>query len=140
MLDPNFTITTPRLIVSHFIPTDPSHILFVMTLNHSLEMQQVDQTQPTAKPAAQAFESQMDLQAAQAYVDKAAERMERTGYGRYMICLKDESGNRGKMIGTVSMTLARYAVAPSVPDLGFKISPEFGGKGYVTEAARGIME
>lgn len=48
--------------------------------------------------------------------------------------------NHHQPIGVVTMQLARFPGAPSIPDPGFGLLKRYFGKGYATEAARGLVE
>ncbi|KAF2823135.1 hypothetical protein CC86DRAFT_385270 [Ophiobolus disseminans] len=126
MLDPTFSIPTSRLLISHILPKNPAHVTFVHTLNNSPEMLLINQKLPTATPPAQEFVEQMSMAVAQTFLDKGAETMERIGFGRYLISLK----NSNEPIGIVSMQLARHPGAPTIPDIGFAILAEYYGRGY----------
>ncbi|KAI4644463.1 hypothetical protein J4E93_006366 [Alternaria ventricosa] len=93
------------------------------------------------------------------FIAKDVERMEQTGYGRYLVSLRQNSAlsinsphegedvpfskRRLTPIGIVSMQLARFPSepsAPTIPDVGFTSLPRYFGNGYATEAAAGLME
>ncbi|KAI4622189.1 hypothetical protein J4E83_004929 [Alternaria metachromatica] len=93
------------------------------------------------------------------FIAKDVERMEQTGYGRYLVSLRQNSAlninsphededvpfskRRLTPIGIVSMQLARFPSepsAPTIPDVGFTFLPRYLGNGYATEAAAGLME
>ena len=137
MLDFSLRITTPRLTISNFNPTNDAHCTFVYDLNNSPKMLLVNRNMPSAIP---------DIETARAFIEKGAASVEEKGYGRYLISLRDDGEDEaiksveGVPIGIVSMQLARFPGAPTVPDVGFAILAKYYGKGYATEAALGLMK
>ena len=137
MLDPTFTISTPRLTISHLNPSNEQHVDHVYALNPSAY---------SLHPSAHAIR-----EAARAFIKQRIKMMETIGYGRYLISLTPESeircennfpadANGGTLIGIVAMQLARFPNGPKIPDLGFAVLPDYRGKGYATEAAEGILQ
>ncbi|KAH7378330.1 acyl-CoA N-acyltransferase [Pyrenochaeta sp. MPI-SDFR-AT-0127] len=144
MLDFAFHITTPRLYISNLNPSDNAHCDFTLDVTNN--------AQSYAIPIP-------DRDAARKLIETGAERLEKVGWGRYLISLKPsidqamhvEEGESPKDIfsqhikhcthvGIVSMQLARFPVAPTIPDIGFRLHPHYYGKGYATEAASGLMK
>ncbi|KAH6865191.1 GNAT domain-containing protein [Alternaria rosae] len=154
MLDFDFHLTTPRLFISHLSPTNDAHYDFVYELVFSPGL--VEQ-----KPAvdAEKAESATPRDVGRKFIAKDVERMETTGYGRYLVSLRQNSAlhinsphededvpfskRRLTPIGIVSMQLARFPSepsAPTIPDVGFSFLPRYLGNGYATEAAAGLIE
>jgi RimJ/RimL family protein N-acetyltransferase len=144
MLDPNFHITTPRLTISHIDPDNDLHCDFIHGLNNSPEIAVVHQSLSRAIETREAMRQRLQ---------KGAETMEKTGYGRYLISLRPDSADqtqdtkpfsdtvdKREFIGIVSMQCERCAGAPPIPDVGFGLMAKYYGKGYATEAAQGLME
>jgi RimJ/RimL family protein N-acetyltransferase len=144
MLDFNFRITTPRLTISYLNPADDRHCDFIHELKNSPEMLVVGKT--LSMPPA-------DREASRVWIEEGTASLEKTGYGRYVISrkpdtLRDDNAytpftdviNTHDLIGTVSMQLARFPGAPTIPDTGFAILAKYYGNGYATEAAQGVMK
>ena len=143
MLDPSFHITTPRLHLSYSDPSNDAHMSFVVRLNNSPEKVAVD-TQSGAKvppPPQTIAEARLALA-------PTAERLGKTGIGRYIISLRvpdmafaDEKEGR-EYLGMVSMQLKRFpdTQCPTIPDLGFVLLAEYYGKGYASEACVALMQ
>jgi RimJ/RimL family protein N-acetyltransferase len=129
MFDPAFTITTPRLTISHFFPSNDTHCQLIFELYNAPATQ--------ASNAAALFP---DLDAAKALVEKGAQGMKATGYGRYLVSLRPISPTDHEInIGMVGMSLGRFPDSPTIPDLGFGLLPEFHGNGYAVEAAAALV-
>jgi RimJ/RimL family protein N-acetyltransferase len=140
MVDPDFHISTTRLDLSYLDANNDAHCDFVVSLVNSPEMAQVNKANPRSIP---------DREAARAHLLPIGKKLEATGYGRYMISLRDEASDssvpfsqRGgrEYVGHVSMQLGRFPDAPTVPDVGFALLGRYYGKGYATEAALGLMK
>ena len=141
MLDTNFHISTQRLDISYLDASNDVHCDFTVTLLNSPSMAHMKKANPRAIP---------DREAARVHIVPLSEKLEKTGYGRYIISLRDASSDSSSVafserkgreyIGTVSMQLGRFPDAPRVPDLGFALLPQYYGKGYATEAALGLMK
>ena len=143
MLDYNFYIETPRLVLSHLDAGQDAHCDFLVDLN-------INEHVP-AKNGIGALV--FDREAARKNIENEA-RIWTGGYGRYVVSLKippPELGTendlpfveRAKaftMIGVVTMKIARFKGAPLAPDVGYGILPAFRGKGYATEAAAALIE
>lgn len=146
MSDPNFHITTPRLYISYFQPTNPTHCDFLVALYNSPAFLAMSggKTSITTRQAAEERLSGRFL-----------EEHARNGYGTYLVSLRPESTwnepedetmpfpdrlSACKHIGTVSLMRGVLPDAYSVPDLGFGILPEEMRKGYAREASVGLLE
>ncbi|KAF2035878.1 acyl-CoA N-acyltransferase [Setomelanomma holmii] len=159
-LDPNFVITTPRLRISHFIPTNIAHADLILYVRHSPSSVKFQPSGPSLIP---------DRAAAQAFIASGADRMVHTGYGRYAVSLRPEEAStispatsqtqstllssdgptpqpdkedQSIYIGAISCNLARYPdnPGPTVPDIGFNFLPAYHGRGYATEALFALMQ
>ncbi|KAF1957463.1 hypothetical protein CC80DRAFT_491570 [Byssothecium circinans] len=139
MADPTFHITTPRLYLHYFIPTNPSHLDF---LSQSFAA-------PTSTTAGQTLSSPIhDRETARADIESRIPDQTTTGFGRYLVSLRhspndsfintDVSKPR-TLVGIISMKLRKHPRAPKVPDIGFFFVPEQTGKGYATEAATALL-
>ncbi|KAF2134679.1 hypothetical protein P153DRAFT_362424 [Dothidotthia symphoricarpi CBS 119687] len=135
MPDLNLCISTPRLNVHFFDPSNDAHCDFVLEL--------LDRPDPQVPDAA------MDREGARAILKNDLEKVSKTGYGRYAISLKPSiaSGDQnldcshdGVLVGLVSMQLNRFPGAPNIPDIGFGLLNRNYGKGYATEAAQGLLK
>jgi RimJ/RimL family protein N-acetyltransferase len=144
MLDFDFHITTARLTISYLNPANDRQCDFVHDLNNSPEMLAVN------KSLSSAF---TDREASRKFIEQGTASLAKIGYGRYLISRKpeepqhidastrfSESVNTHDLIGIVSMQLARFPGAPTIPDIGFAIIAKYYGKGYATEAAQGLMK
>lgn len=148
MLDYEFHISTARLTISYGNPDNDKHCDFVCELNSSPEILVAHCGRPNATP---------DRESARESIKQSAAMLEKTGYGRYMISRKpsdsqktteddnhtasfSDSINTHDLIGRVSMNCGRFPNASTVPDVGFAIMAKYYGKGYATEAARGLMK
>jgi RimJ/RimL family protein N-acetyltransferase len=156
-----FPISTPRLQISHLDPNNNSHCALIVPLMHSPAYVQ-------HKPGA--AKRTPDFDAAREALAVTQERMQKTGYGRYLVSLKnstsptsspdssenedsevngDEEGPvEGNLqhIGIISVQLSRHAptsscsIAPTIPDIGFGFLPAHHGRGYATEASDALMQ
>jgi RimJ/RimL family protein N-acetyltransferase len=95
-------------------------------------------------------------EAGRKFIENCNEKIERSGYGRYLISLNptdvdsEESAKRASilpfskrehvLVGIVTMLCGRFAGAPTIPDLGFGLLPEYFRKGYATEASQGLLK
>lgn len=81
----------------------------------------------------------------------AADRLEKTGYGRYIVSIRRpnlsfaeeiRNGEEREYIGTVSMQLKRFAdvPCPTIPDIGFALLGHYYGQGYASEACNALMQ
>jgi RimJ/RimL family protein N-acetyltransferase len=140
MLDPNFHISTARLDLTYLDASNDAHCDFVVSLVNSPEMAHLNKANPRNVP---------DREAARAHLLPMVEKLEKTGYGRYMVSLRDESSDDSvpfsqrsgrEYIGHVSMQLGRFPGAPTVPDVGFALLARYYGKGYAAEAVLGLMK
>ncbi|RYO70362.1 hypothetical protein AA0113_g3230 [Alternaria arborescens] len=152
MLDHDFHLTTPRLFISHLLPTNDAHCDFIHDLMLSPGI--------TKEMPAAAVEKAMSTpprDAGRKFIADCVDRMENTGYGRYLISLKPTltsdisalekstlpfSERRLVPIGVVSMQHARFPsdpAAPTIPDVGFGLLSRYFGNGYATEAATALL-
>jgi RimJ/RimL family protein N-acetyltransferase len=144
MLDFNFYIATPRLALSYLNPANERQCDFVHELNNSPEMLVVN------KSLSSAF---TDRETSRKFIEQGSASLAKIGYGRYLVSRKPEQLhqndahipfsdiiNTHDLIGIVSMQLARFPGAPTVPDVGFAILARYYGKGYATEAVQGLMK
>ncbi|KAI4666971.1 uncharacterized protein J4E79_001652 [Alternaria viburni] len=143
MLDFDFHLTTPRLFISHLNPEDDAHCDFAYELVFSPGPAE-------QKPAVDAEKTEITppRDVGKNFIAKDIERMEQTGYGRYLVSLRQNSAlnfnsphededvpfskRRLTPIGIVSMQLARFPSepsAPTIPDVGFTFLPRYLGNG-----------
>lgn len=146
-MDYNFHIPTARLFISHLNPSKDAHCDFVFRLVHDVE------GNPEAGPVSL---SSADRKIGLNFIVDGVDKMQRTGYGRYLISLKSKqhtsipssqdadslpfSQRVYTPIGVVTMQLARFPCAPTIPDIGFGLLRQHFGHGYATEAAQGLLE
>jgi RimJ/RimL family protein N-acetyltransferase len=149
MLDFNFHLTTPRLYVSHFNPSNDAHCNFVYELFLSPG---IVKQMPAAD--VEKFKKTTPREAGSKFIEDSVEKMEKTGYGRYLISLRpfpaslpEEndipfSQQHHEPIGVVSMQYVRFpsTTSPKVPDVGFGLLSRYFGKGYAKEAAKGLIK
>lgn len=141
MLDPDFHISTPRLDISYFDASNDVQCDFFVSLINSPEMLHLSNARPNPIP---------DRATARQILLPMSDKLEATGYGRYIVSLRDpdsntdvpfsQSAHNREYIGYVTMMLGRFPRSPSVPDLGFAFMACHHGKGYATEAALALME
>lgn len=143
MLDSKFHITAPRLHLSYLDPANDAHMSFVVRLNSSPENIAV-----RAQTGAKLSRHPETISEARAAYAAAAERLEKTGSGRYIISLRrpdveftDQDDGR-EYIGIVSMQLKRFPDldCPTIPDIGFSLLAAYYGQGYATEACEALMK
>jgi RimJ/RimL family protein N-acetyltransferase len=153
MLDHDFHLATPRLYISHLLPTNDAHCDFIYDLMLSPGIAK-------EMPAA-AVEKAMSVpprDAGRKLIADLADKMEKTGYGRYLVSLKPTSisgtptNERAEVpfsqrhsvpIGVVSMRHARFpsaSSAPTIPDIGFGLLSRYFGHSYATEAATALLK
>ncbi|OAL51806.1 acyl-CoA N-acyltransferase [Pyrenochaeta sp. DS3sAY3a] len=149
MLNPPFTLPTPRLTISHLDPTNTTHCAFITALIGSPDVVRLN---------GGVDHGIVDLAQARTFIAAGVEKLERTGYGRYLVSLRHQGRENGGdadgdvvadagqkeavediPIGVVTMQLARFPCAPTIPDLGFALLPAFYGRGYATEAAAALV-
>jgi RimJ/RimL family protein N-acetyltransferase len=145
MSNPPFHITTPRLFISHQNPLNNTHCDFAVTLLHSTTSMKHNPSGPSLVP---------DRSAARSLIANSTEKLQQTGYGRYLVSLKpqvsDEKENgedssflepEHDLIGYVSCQFQRHAATPGplIPDIGFNFLEEYHGRGYAKEAVEGLM-
>jgi RimJ/RimL family protein N-acetyltransferase len=133
MTDPNFYIETPHLFLSYFIPTNPKHCSFLVTLYNS--------------PLFIASEGKTEIvnqeKARERIIGRFVEEHKRHGYGTYLVSLKTTpttTFSEAPPIGSVSLTRGLSPEALPIPDIGFAIIPEMNGRGYATESAQHLLE
>jgi RimJ/RimL family protein N-acetyltransferase len=153
MLDHDFHLATPRLFISHLIPTNDAHCDFIYDLMLSpgiaKEMPAADVQKAMSVPP---------RDAGRKFIADCVGKMEKTGHGRYLISLKptltSDSSTPGSIevpfsqrqlvpIGVVSMQHARFPSAPSaptIPDVGFGLLSRYFRNGYATEAATALLK
>ena len=140
MLDFSFYTTTPRLAITYFNPTKESHIAFTLELyKEHTTIDENGNAQRTIPDRAAAIKM-MEVRAAQ---------IEASGYGRYCVSvlppLTESVEDIAKRvqdatpIGLVGLNL-RGTATPPLPDIGFNLLPSARGKGYATEAVRGLLD
>jgi RimJ/RimL family protein N-acetyltransferase len=150
MLDFNFHLTTPRLYISHLDPSNEPHCIFMYDLFLSPGI--VNDLPPADK---EKFNKTAPREAGGKFIADRVEKMEKTGYGPYLISLKPSpscgtsltdpgipfSQQHHEPIGVVSMQHARFfhTPGPKVPDVGFGLLSRYFGKGYAVEAAEELM-
>jgi RimJ/RimL family protein N-acetyltransferase len=140
ILDPAFTLPTPRLTISHLDPSKPTHCTLMLDLMHGKKATQRLYFAASMVP---------DVATAKVLLAAGKQRMAETGYGRFIVSLKPTSTSPSsnveavelEPIGVVSLNLARHANTPSptVPDLGFNFLDKHHGQGYAMEAASALM-
>lgn len=127
MTDPTWRLETPRLFISHFLPSNDKHASFLLKLyNTPLFI------------AAEGNTGVDTLEKAHKVLSAYDARQAKYGFGQYIVWLKSPSSAAYKdatPIGNVSLMIGHY----TVPDVGFAIMPEENGKGYATEAGREII-
>lgn len=150
MMDHGCLTATKRLVLSYLQPSLQSHCDFIVKLYNTQEFIASIGGKPTAITSPEAARKLIENRFQAEYA--------RNGYGTYLVSLKtlpddptphgSEQGQSvdapstfeiGEPIGTVSLSLGTPPNAYSVPDLGFAIVPEQMGKGYATEAAKGLL-
>ncbi|KAL1600619.1 hypothetical protein SLS60_007005 [Paraconiothyrium brasiliense] len=140
MLDFSFYVTTPRLALTYFNPTKESHIAF--TLDLYKDYTKVDKDGNTERLIP-------DRAAAIDLMETRATQIESSGYGRYCISIlpppsgfDEDTASRvenATPIGLVGLNLRGPDAAP-LPDLGFNLIPSARGKGYASEAVKGLLD
>lgn len=150
MADPTFLILTPRLRITHLLPTSTSHCEFLVRLWNTPEFLASIDGKPTKITSAEAAKTLIGGRFADEYV--------RNGYGTFLVELGGSastpatSASEGSEatpatttttttpIGTVSLTKGDSPTSFKIPDLGFAIVSERLRQGYATEAARGVLD
>ncbi|KAF2423337.1 acyl-CoA N-acyltransferase [Tothia fuscella] len=132
-MDPNFLIETPRLLLSHFLPSDPKHCAFLVTTYNS--------------PLFIASEGEtgiVDNETARERIEgRFVQQHQQFGYGTYLVSLKPSPATDSTEpipIGSVSLTRGLEPGSCPVPDIGYAIIPEMNGQGYATESAKYLLE
>jgi len=146
MTDPNFHIETPHLYISYFIPSNDAHCNFLVYLYNTPEFIASIGGKPTSITTTAAARQRLE--------GRFRAEHARNGYGTYLVSLKPASPSPSapanspfattladcKPIGSVSLMRGDSADSYTAPDIGFAIVPEETGKGYATEAARGLID
>ncbi|KAB2570613.1 hypothetical protein DBV05_g10716 [Lasiodiplodia theobromae] len=140
MTDPTFHIATPRLYLTHLLPTNPAHCAFIVTLYNTPEFIASIGGKPTSITTPDA--------ACKMIENRFVAEHARNGYGTYLVSLKppgatetpgeDDFAN-STPIGTVSLSRGAPPDAYTAPDLGFAILPAHMRKGYAREAAAALL-
>lgn len=142
MVDPEFHIDTPRLVISYLDPTKDAHCDFIVTLQNS----------PSSLASIKGYKSPTpDRESARKQIldnDPTTDN----GYGRYLVSLKtptlspdasslpfSQRSDTYTIIGVVTMKLRKFENSPLAPDVGYGLLDAFQGKGYATEAARALV-
>ncbi|OGE56212.1 hypothetical protein PENARI_c003G09405 [Penicillium arizonense] len=127
---PNFTIKTARLQISPFNCTDTTHCNFLVKLWNTEDfITSCGKTSIDTPEKASSFIQRRVL------ADYA-----RNGYGMFLVSRQSEDDTQIH-IGVVSlMKGAPPGPHYLAPDVGYTILPQESGKGYATEAAKGLLE
>ncbi|PWY70826.1 GNAT family acetyltransferase [Aspergillus sclerotioniger CBS 115572] len=129
---PDFSIPTPRLHISYFIPNNPAHPAFLAHLWNTPEY-----------IASSGKTSIIDSPSAQRYLENRVTPHYVRQYGLMLVSLKphpDATLEESTPIGTVSLWQGEPPNCYGAPDVGFCILPEHQKQGYATEAAKGLIE
>jgi hypothetical protein len=104
-VDTTFTIATPRLTISHLDPTNNAHCTLIYNLYNAPETVAAKVASPIPT-----------LAAAQAYTEKGATSMQKTGYGRYLIpCAPPLPQTRRANPSAWSAWRSRASLSPPAP-------------------------
>lgn len=132
---PSFSISSERLHISYLISGNPDHAAFFLRLWSCEEV-----TKFIRKRGIDSLES------ANIFIrTQVQDEYNQNGYGRHLVSLKphpDASLAESTPIGMVSLLSrdlqngCRY----SCPDIGFAFVPDYWGKGYAAEAAKGLID
>ncbi|KAL5450722.1 hypothetical protein PMIN06_006453 [Paraphaeosphaeria minitans] len=140
MTDPRFHITTPRVYLSYFQPSDPTHCDFLVTLYNTSSFI------ATSITTCSASEKRLS--------GRFREEHTRNGYGTYLVRLRPPSTWNEpedettpfperlaacKHVGTVSLIRGESPTVYSAPDLGSALLPEETRKRYARETSGGGM-
>ncbi|KAJ5637599.1 hypothetical protein N7490_007478 [Penicillium lividum] len=127
-----FTIKTPRLRIVPFDPTNETHCTFLPHLwNTDLFIRSCGRT------------SVLDPESASEFIrTRILADYARNKHGIFLVLLQEDTELFPPIpIGTVSLMKGappnRHYLAP---DIGYAILPEMNGRGYATEAAKGLIE
>ncbi|GME51998.1 including n-acetylases of ribosomal protein [Neofusicoccum parvum] len=145
MTDPNFHISTPRLYLSYFQPSNPAHCDFLVTLYNTPAFIASIGGKPTSITTRAAAEALL--------TNRFRAEHARNGYGTLLVSRKPDGATdqpddttpfptrlaASTPIGTVSLMRGEPPNAYAAPDLGFAILPAETRRGYATEAARGLL-
>ncbi|KAL1627244.1 hypothetical protein SLS56_006483 [Neofusicoccum ribis] len=141
MTDPNFHISTPRLYLSYFQPSNPAHCDFLVTLYNTPAFIASIGGKPTSITTRAAAEALLS--------GRFRAEHARNGYGTLLVSRKPDAPPTtsdvptllaaSTPIGTVSLMRGEPPNAYAAPDLGFAILPAATRQGYATEAARGLL-
>ncbi|KAJ5698506.1 hypothetical protein N7462_000511 [Penicillium macrosclerotiorum] len=127
---PGFAISTPRLMITPFNPENPSHCEFLVRL-WSTE----DFIKSCGRTGLDTSEKAASFIRRRVLADYA-----RNQYGQFLVSLCEEDQS-SRPIGCVSLMKGEPSGPHyKAPDIGYTILPEESGKGYATEAARGLLD
>ncbi|GAD96370.1 GNAT family acetyltransferase, putative [Paecilomyces variotii No. 5] len=129
---------TERLSFAHLDPSSTKHCEFLVSLYNSPLYIGVFGKAPISTPE----------QAAELIRNRFVADFERNGYGKWIVMLKPDPSSssaegeieEGTFIGCMGFSKRDGEFSPSAPDVGFGFLPEYTGKGYATEALRGLIE
>ncbi|KAF9049347.1 acyl-CoA N-acyltransferase [Hymenopellis radicata] len=126
--DPTFVIRTPRLTITHFFSTSPSHCQLLLDIfSHAKYLAQFSSAFSCAT-----------LEDTRAFITgRVYQHQAKEGYGHFLV------SNESKPIGIVSLVRSRDCdprLWLPAPDIGFALLEEETGKGYATEAANALIE
>lgn len=121
-----FAITTPRLQITPFNPANQTHCTFLVHLWNTDDFINSCGRTSVNTPEKAAWFIQ----------ERVLPDYNRNRHGLFLVSLRE-----GKPIGVVSLMKGAppgpYYLAP---DVGYTILPEESGKGYATEAGKGVLE
>ncbi|KAJ5630794.1 uncharacterized protein N7484_010894 [Penicillium longicatenatum] len=128
-----FAIITPRLRITPLDPSNETHCTFLAQLwNTDLFIRSCGRT------------SVVDATSASEFIrTRILADYERNKHGMFLVSLQEQDPQSFPPIpiGTVSLMKGappnRHYLAP---DIGYAILPEMNGRGYATEAAKGLLE
>lgn len=127
---PGFAIATPRLHVLPFDPDNLSHCEFLVKLWNTDDF--INSCGPTGIDTAE--------KAAAFIRRRVLEGYARNRHGQFLVSLVEANKNP-KLIGCVSpMKGAPPGPHYLAPDIGYTIIPDESGKGFATEASKGLLE
>lgn len=128
---PGFTISTPRLRITPFDPTNPTHCAFLVQVWNT-----DDFINSCGNTSINTPEKAADFIRKRMLADYARNR-----HGIFLVSLYEGQQDTTTPIGTVSlMQGAPPGPHYLAPDVGYAILPEHSGKGLATEASKGVLE
>ncbi|KAJ6131189.1 hypothetical protein N7523_001649 [Penicillium sp. IBT 18751x] len=123
---PGFRISTSRLHITPFDPTNQIHCKFLVQLWNTDDF--INSNGRTGIDTPEKASSFIQNRVIPSYA--------RNRHGMFLVSLHD-----GRHIGMVSLMKGSPPDAHyTAPDVGYTILPEESGKGYATEAGKGILE